>query len=214
MRLRLVGTLLFVIVGMAAIFITLFPPGASSGADDPLPDGGSDAHQRREAGRRDRHGCPRCDVRPRLRLAAGASTSSSSSASSGNGNNTVSWRVTTVAVTPGQSVASGNVLATADDSDAQLALTVAQANLASAKAKLSTDKAGLSATDKAAAKLSVTQAQPVAQPGEDVPLADQPAEQPQAVAAEEGGRGREEAAQEGQGGAPAEPSRSPRTGTL
>jgi multidrug efflux pump subunit AcrA (membrane-fusion protein) len=158
MRLRLVGTLLLVIVGIAAIFVTLFPPGGSATS--------STRYQTAAATRTNvvQQIVATGTVGPvtTYDLAFGSqpvlATSSSSSASSGNGNSTVAWRVTEVAVTPGQAVASGNVLATADDSDAQLALTVAQANLDSAEARLSSDKGGLSATDKAAAKLSVTQA--------------------------------------------------------
>lgn len=160
MRIRLVGTLLLVIVGVAAIVITLFPPGGSAGSDT--------SYQTAQATMTNvvQQVVATGSVGPvaTYDLAFGsppvlATSSSSSSAASGNGGSSVSWRVTNVAVTPGQTVASGNVLATADASDAQLALTVAQANLASAQAKLASDKAGLSPNDKAAAKLSVTQAE-------------------------------------------------------
>jgi len=158
MRLRLVGTLLLVIVGVAAIVVALFPPGGSGGS--------STRYQTAAATRTNvvQQIVATGTIGPvaTYDLAFGSppvlATASSSNASSGNGTSTVSWRVTNVAVTPGQAIASGDVLATADDSDAQLALTVARANLDSARAKLSSDKGGLSATDKAAAKLSVTQA--------------------------------------------------------
>jgi multidrug efflux pump subunit AcrA (membrane-fusion protein) len=83
-------------------------------------------------------------------------TSTGATASAGGG---TTWIVDSVAVTPGQAVKAGDVLATADATGAQLALAVAEANLASAKARLASDKKGLTATQKAAAKLQVTQAQ-------------------------------------------------------
>ncbi len=161
MRLRVVGILLFAVVGVVAIVVALFPPGGTSGADA--------SYQTADATTTNvvQQVVATGSVGPVAvyDLAFGSppvlqsSSSNSSAASSNNGNNAVSWRVTNVTVTPGQSVAKGNTLATADDSDAKLALTVAQANLASAQAKLSADKKGLSASDKAAAKLSVTQAE-------------------------------------------------------
>ncbi len=158
MRLRVVGILLFVIVGVAAIIFTLLPPGGS----------GADARYQTVAATRTNvvaQVVATGTVGPVAvyDLAFGSppvpQSSSASASNAGNGGSSVSWRVTNVAVTPGQKIAKGNVLATADDSDAQLALTVAQANLASAKARLSADKAGLTGSDKAAAKLSVTQAE-------------------------------------------------------
>jgi multidrug efflux pump subunit AcrA (membrane-fusion protein) len=71
----------------------------------------------------------------------------------------VTWTVTSVAATAGQPVKAGDVLATADPTDAELDLAAASADLASAKAHLAADKRGLTATEKASAKLQVTQAQ-------------------------------------------------------
>lgn len=162
MRLRLTGIAVFVIVGIAAIVITLFPPGVSSSSGT--------RYQTAAATRTDvvKQVVATGTVAPvsvynlvfgSTPVPSSSSSSSSSGSGSGNGNgSSVSWKVTNIAVAPGQAVTSGQVLATADDSDARLALTVAQANLASANARLSTDKAGLSANDKAAAKLSITQA--------------------------------------------------------
>jgi RND family efflux transporter MFP subunit len=90
--------------------------------------------------------------------ATSASASSSSSASSGSGGGSSSWIVDSVNVGVGQQVKAGDVLAAADTTSADLAVTVAQANVASAKSRLKTDTAGVTATDKAAAKLQVTQA--------------------------------------------------------
>ncbi len=95
--------------------------------------------------------------------AAAAASSSSSSSGSGSGSSSSSgsssWNVTAVNATPGQAVKAGDVLAVADGTTATLAVTIATANLDAATAKLALDKRGLSANDKAAAKLQVTQAQ-------------------------------------------------------
>jgi HlyD family secretion protein len=93
--------------------------------------------------------------------AANNSSGNSSSNSSGNssGAATVTWPVKTATVTVGQTVKKGDVLASADDSAAQLQLTSAQATLASAQAKLATDQGGPNATVTAQARDQVNQAQ-------------------------------------------------------
>ena len=68
------------------------------------------------------------------------------------------WTVATVDVAAGQEVSSGEVLATADTEDAELALIVAQANLAAAEARLKTDERPVTKTAKSKAKLGVKQA--------------------------------------------------------
>ena len=95
-----------------------------------------------------------------------ASSSSSSSASSAaassasaNASSSGSWLVTKVEVGVGDSVASGEVLATADTASAKAALEVAKANLAVAKAKLAVDQGGLTGAERAAAYDSIRQAQ-------------------------------------------------------
>ena len=80
----------------------------------------------------------------------------SSSASAGGSG---TWLVTQVNATVGKKVTAGEVLAVADDSDAQAALQLAQANLDVAQARYDTDSGGLSQTDQQSAQLSVTQAQ-------------------------------------------------------
>ncbi len=79
----------------------------------------------------------------------------SSSASGGSG----SWLVKQVMATVGQKVAAGGVLALADDSDAQAARQLSQANLDAAQARYDSDSGGLSQTDQQSAQLSVTQAE-------------------------------------------------------
>ncbi len=91
-------------------------------------------------------------------IVASALTTSAVSSSSGGSTN-ITWPVLTVAASIEQQVKKGDVLATADDSSAQLQLSIAQANLASAQSKLATDKAGPDATTKASAQDQINQAQ-------------------------------------------------------
>jgi multidrug efflux pump subunit AcrA (membrane-fusion protein) len=59
----------------------------------------------------------------------------------GNQAQSLNWPVNTVVVTQGQKVKQGDGLATADSSDAQVALLSAQANLAAAQSRLTNDQA-------------------------------------------------------------------------
>lgn len=68
------------------------------------------------------------------------------------------WTVETVSVKAGDTVAQGAVLAKADTADAEATLATAQLNLDAAKAKLALDSKPVTATNKAKAKLAVTQA--------------------------------------------------------
>ncbi len=90
--------------------------------------------------------------------AALATSTASSTATAGASGASVTWTVATVDATPGQAVATGDILATADAANAALDVAVAEAALSSAESRLATDKAGLSAADKEVAKLQVTQA--------------------------------------------------------
>jgi RND family efflux transporter MFP subunit len=82
--------------------------------------------------------------------------SSSSSSNSGSGG---TWLVKDVSATVGQQVKAGDVLATADTTDQQNALDLAQANLSAAQAKYEADNGGPTSTDQQSAQLSVDQAQ-------------------------------------------------------
>ena len=82
-------------------------------------------------------------------------SSSSSSSSGGTG----TWLVNQVNATVGQQVDQGDVLATADTSDQQKALDLAQANLAAAQAKSDADNGGPTSTDQQSAQISIDQAQ-------------------------------------------------------
>ena len=91
-----------------------------------------------------------------------SSTTSSSGSGSGAGGSS-SYLVASVNVVPGDTVTAGQVLASADTGQLQLAVDTAQANLLAAKSKLDTDKGGPTADVKAAAQDSITQAQLAAQ---------------------------------------------------
>jgi len=82
-------------------------------------------------------------------------TSSAAAAVAG----TASWTVETVGVAAGDAVKAGDVLATADTSDADQALAIASANLAAAKARLAADEKPVTGNSKSKAKLGITQAQ-------------------------------------------------------
>lgn len=68
------------------------------------------------------------------------------------------WTVGTVGVRAGDRVTRGQVLATADTSDAEAALATAQLSLDAARARLAADSKPVSATARAKADLAVTQA--------------------------------------------------------
>jgi len=93
--------------------------------------------------------------------ATSSSSSSSTGTSAGSGavSVTVVWPVTEVKVVVGDLVKQGDVLATADDSTARLAVRAAEANLDSARAQRRTDLAGGTATSRAQAKDQVSSAQ-------------------------------------------------------
>lgn len=82
-----------------------------------------------------------------------ATTGSSSAAGSGT------WLVKDVTAQVGQQVKQGDVLATADTTDLQRSLSLAQANLAAAQAKYDADTGGPTSNDQTSAQLSVDQAQ-------------------------------------------------------
>jgi len=81
--------------------------------------------------------------------------SSSSSASSASG----TWLVKDVNVKVGQQVATGDVLATANSTDQQNALALAQASLAATQAKYDADTGGPTSTDQQSAQIGIDQAQ-------------------------------------------------------
>ncbi|MBP1704803.1 MAG: secretion protein HlyD family protein [Chloroflexi bacterium] len=89
---------------------------------------------------------------------ASAASSSSASAAGGSGGSSVTWPVTEVNVSTGDLVKAGDVLAVADPLYAELQVTIAQANLAAAEARLKSDTEGADALTRRIARTSVTQA--------------------------------------------------------
>ncbi|MFN8632109.1 MAG: HlyD family efflux transporter periplasmic adaptor subunit [Chloroflexota bacterium] len=160
MRLRLIGTLLLVVIGVGAVAAVVIQPGASTTSSTRYTTAQATVTNVVKSV------VATGTVNPvavySLQFGSNAtlqgSSSSGGSGSSNSGGNSTTWKVASVAAAPGQSVKAGDVLATADTASAELALTVAQANLASAQARLKTDQQGLSSTDRAAAALQVTQA--------------------------------------------------------
>ncbi len=69
------------------------------------------------------------------------------------------WLVRSVTAAPGQTVARGTVLATADTATVAATLDIAKANLAAVDARLAVDRAGLTAADRAVAYDSIRAAQ-------------------------------------------------------
>jgi multidrug efflux pump subunit AcrA (membrane-fusion protein) len=104
-----------------------------------------------------------------LRFGATADIVTSTATTSGSGGSTggtnsssatsLVWPVKTVGVKVGQRVTQGTLLASADATEAQLALTSAQATLTSAQSKLTTDQGGPDAVTLAQDKNQLTQAQ-------------------------------------------------------
>ncbi len=86
--------------------------------------------------------------------ALGAKSSTTSAAVAG----AKAWTVESVAVSVGDAVKAGDVLAAADTSDADQAVAVATANLVAAKARLKADEKPVTGNSKARARLGVTQA--------------------------------------------------------
>jgi multidrug efflux pump subunit AcrA (membrane-fusion protein) len=82
-----------------------------------------------------------------------------SGATSSGGTTDLSWTVDSVAVTVGDRVAAGDVLATATSSDAQAELVSAQADLATAQQQLADDTAKPTDDDVAAADSALTKAE-------------------------------------------------------
>jgi membrane fusion protein, macrolide-specific efflux system len=153
MRFQVIGAVLLVVIGIGAVIFVVVRPGAASGSatqyltasvtredvtDDVAANGTLEPVTRYSLS----FGSP-----PQTLAASNSSSSSSSSASnsSGSGGSSVSWPVTAVKVSIGQTVAKGAVLATANSSavSQQLTqvgyqLTVAEVQLEQATSDLST----------------------------------------------------------------------------
>jgi HlyD family secretion protein len=161
MRARIIVAIALLVVGLGAVAFVLFPPGSAPKSSQLLTAQASVTDVVSSAtatGNLASAHVYSLSFGQAAQLSSASSTSSSSS-SSATGSGGLTWPVKTVLVTVGQAVKAGDTLASADDSAANLALTIALANLSTASARLATDQTGLNATDKAAAKLSITSAE-------------------------------------------------------
>ena len=152
---RTLGALALIIVGVGAVLVAVFGPtlaksdttqyitaqaSVTNVVNDAVADGNLAAAQT-------------------YGLAFGSDPALVSASSSGSGGSSGTWLVKEVDAKVGQQVKQGDVLATADTTNEQNALDLAQANLASTQAKYDADMGGPSSTDAQSAQLSIQQAQ-------------------------------------------------------
>ena len=162
MRLKLLAAALLIVVGIGAVGLVVFVPQGAGGTSDLITATATrttvDANvvATGTLAARSTFGLSFGSA-AQLVLSTGSSSSSSSAASSGAGGAT--YLVDTVKVKVGDTVKKGEVLATADTSDLQVQLEIAQANLAAAKARLVSDQGGPTADIRAAAAQAIQQAQ-------------------------------------------------------
>ena len=123
-----------------------------------LPDGHREPGQCGPAGRRHRHRPVGRHLRAGLRIRPGPVDGYQLERQRELEHASTSWLVKDVSVGVGDTVAKGDVLATADTASAKAALDLAKANLAVAKARLAVDKAGLTGAERAAAYDSIKSA--------------------------------------------------------
>jgi HlyD family secretion protein len=155
MRLRILAAVLLLVTGVAAVgYVGFVLPAAGSNSTDQLITSRAtvtDVVQQAVAtGTVGPHATYAMAFGVQPQIVSGASTSSPSGSST--------WKVTSVSVSVGDAVTSGDVLAVADDSNAQIALQIAQANLTAAQAKLSDDEAKPTASDRSSANNQLAQA--------------------------------------------------------
>lgn len=86
-------------------------------------------------------------------------TLTGSTSASGTGGSSIAWPVEAVAVTVGQQVKAGDVLATADATDAKTQLAINRATLKAAEARLVADEAGATPAQRAAAENAIASAE-------------------------------------------------------
>ncbi len=162
MRLKILGALALVVVGVAAVGLTMFSPVF-----------GSTQSQQYLTAQVTRTNVVQQVVATgsvsaqttyglnfgRVPTVTNGSTTSASSSSSGSGGTSgaSTWIVATLNAKVGQRVSQGAVLATADPGDAQLAVTTAQANLAAAQARLAADQSGATGSTLVQAQDSLNQ---------------------------------------------------------
>jgi RND family efflux transporter MFP subunit len=155
MNWRTLGAIGLVVIGVGAVGLTLFGPTLARG------DGGED-YLTATAAVSDVIDEAVADgtisATATYGLTFGADPHIISDGESSNGGSGT-WLVEVVNVTIGEHVSAGDVLATADTTDAEATLELAQANLEAAQARYDSDAAGASSTDRQAAQLSIDQAE-------------------------------------------------------
>lgn len=163
MRLKLLAAALLIVVGIGAVGFVVFVPQGAGGTSDLITATATrttvDANvvATGTLAARSTFGLSFGSA-AQLVLSTGSSSSSASAASASSGGG-ATYLVDTVKVKVGDSVKKGEILATADTSDLQVQLEIAQANLAAAKARLVSDQGGPTADIRAAAAQAIQQAQ-------------------------------------------------------
>lgn len=152
MKLKLAAVIVLLAIGTGTVGWVLLAPGSNSGAtSDYLT---AAATRTTVADQVVATGGVRAAVT--YDLAFGSSPALSGGAAAGAGD---SWLVESVAVSVGDKVAAGDVLATADTSNAEANVQVARASLAVSEARLAVDKGGLTEAERASAYDSIRQAE-------------------------------------------------------
>jgi len=155
MRLRIAAALVLLVVGLGAVVVVVLKPGSTTTSTQLLTGTATTTDVVQEVSASGTLGASNT-----YGLAFGSDpriVSSATSAAGSGGNAT--WVVRNVTVALGETVKAGQVLATADTGDAARALALAQANLATAQARVATDLGGPAKADKASAYDQVRQAQ-------------------------------------------------------
>ena len=157
MRLKIIAVLALMVLGVgAAAFVLFDPPTGGSAASQYLT---AQATRTNVVEQSVATGSVSAHATYGLAFGRNPALVPSGSTSSGASNGTTTWIVSTVGVKVGDQVTQGSVLASADATDAQVALQIAQANLTAAQAKLTQDQDTPTSTTKVAAQNSLKQAQ-------------------------------------------------------
>jgi RND family efflux transporter MFP subunit len=156
MRLRILTVLVLLVLGLgAAAYVVFDPPAGSAASSQYLT---AQATRTNVVEQAVATGSVAAHATYGLGFGRDAALIPSGSTASG-ATGTGTWVVTAIDVKLGDRVTKGTVLATSDDTDARLALQIAQADLAAAQSKLDTDQGGPTAAEKATAQNTLVQAQ-------------------------------------------------------
>jgi RND family efflux transporter MFP subunit len=156
MRARMFAAVALLVVGLGAVTLVVFHPGSNAGESNLLTARATTTDVVEDVVA---SGTLSANATYSLAFGSDPELAAASSSAASNGGNTTTWLVKTVAVALGDRVTAGEVLATADTAAATQTLTLAQADLATAQARLTADVAGPTSADKATAYDQVRQAQ-------------------------------------------------------